>query len=333
MVPTLFFILLINFSIIHLAPGGPVAHQLERIQNDTSINASIIPPVKSAALSETLKAHLEVQYGFDKPAPERFVHMITSYARFDLGESLFRGQTVTALIAQKLPISLLLGALSLIVMYAIALPLGVYKALHDGALQDRLTTLLLSFFHAMPMFVFALVLLVLFAGGQYWRIFPLQGATSEHFATLSLLGKVKDLAWHLSLPVIASSVSGLASISYLSKFAFMEAYAKPYVTAALGFRVGRWRLYRRVFKNASLVLIGSLPAVVMVLVSGNLLIEIVFGIDGMGRLAYEALSMRDYPVVFGLMFVFSLLLLMAQLLADILYQLVNPRLDFADLGV
>ena len=326
MLPTLFLILLMNFIIIQLAPSGPLEYKLGAIADGDELTIFGKP---SHTLSDEMLTALTVQYGFDKPASERFWQMVVNYASGDFGESLFLGQSVASLMAEKLPVSVLLGALTLALIYALAVPLGVYKAVHDGGAVDRATSLLLALLHAMPMFVLALMLLVLFSGGGFWQWFPMQGLSSDDYAELSWAGRVLDVAHHLVLPVLAGAVGGLASISYLTKFAVGAELARPYVRHAYALGLSaRQVLYGQVLKNALLVLVAGLPALLVGVVSGNFLIEIIFGIDGMGLLAYDAMIQRDYPVMFGVLFLVSVVAMAAQLLADVAYHWLNPALNF-----
>lgn len=338
--PTLFLILLANFVIVQAAPGGPVEQriaQLEQAQQQDSTQRQVGVGQSqsdgyrgSQGLSEDMVAAIEAQYGFDKSAPERFWLMMTNYAKLDFGESFFKGQSVMDLIWEKMPVSISLGLWSTLLIYLIAIPLGIYKALHHGSAMDKVSALLLAVGHAIPVFVFAVILLVLFAGGSYWQIFPLQGLTSENFDQLSLLGKVKDYFWHLALPLLASTVGGFAGLAYLTKFSFMEELGKQYVLTARAKGLGeRQVLYGHVFRNAMLIIIAGIPAAVVgIFFTGNFLIEIIFNLDGLGLLGFEAIQQRDYPVIFGTLFIFTLVGLLLQLISDISYHLIDPRIDF-----
>lgn len=348
-IPTLLLILLTNFVLIQAAPGGPVEQQIAQIEQahkqDTNLtNASNVGGGAnlsshntdassyrgSRGLSEEMVAQIEQQYGFDKPPAERFLLMLGNYAVLDFGESFFKGESVTDLIIQKMPVSVSLGLWSTVLIYLIAIPLGIYKSVHHGSGVDKVTAILLAVGHAVPVFVFAVILLVLFAGGSYWQIFPLQGLTSDNFEQLSWLGKVKDYFWHLALPLLASTIGGFAALTYLTKFSFVEELGKQYVLTARAKGLS-WRsvLYGHVFRNAMLIVIAGIPsAIVGIFFTGNFLIEIVFNLDGLGLLGFEAIQQRDYPVIFGTLFIFTLAGLFLQLLSDLSYHLIDPRVDF-----
>lgn len=334
MLPTLLLILLINFAIIQIAPGGPVEQQLAKIQAEQQQLATqgfLLAQYHyqgAQGLSSQMMTELNTRFGFDLPVDERFWLMLKNFARFELGQSFFQGQSVMNLIIQKLPITLGFGALCLVVSYGFGVMIGLYKAKVHGSAKDHLSMLVLSVLHALPVFMMAVLLLVLFAGT--WRIFPIQGVVSAQFAELSFWGKLTDLLWHLTLPVLASSVGSIAGIAYLTKFSVMNELGSSYVLAMRTRGLSKRRiLYTQVFKNALLPIVSGLPlAVVGVLFSGNFLIEIVFGIDGIGRLAYDAVIQRDYPLMFGILYVFTLLGMAVQLAFDVMYVLIDPRVDF-----
>ncbi|MDO5652020.1 MAG: microcin C ABC transporter permease YejB [Moraxella sp.] len=334
-VPTLLLILLANFAIIQTAPGGPVEQKIAEIEaaqksdpNQKTVQSN--PYQGSQGLSPDMVEAIKVQYGFDKSAPERFWAMLTNYARLDFGESFFKGKSVIDLIIEKMPVSISLGLWSTLLVYLIAIPLGVYKATHHGSGMDRATALLLAVGHAVPVFVFAVILLVFLAGGSFWQIFPLQGLVSENFDELSSLGKIKDYFHHLALPLLASTIGGFAGLTYLTKFSFLEELGKQYVLTARAKGLSNRRvLYGHVFRNAMLIIIAGIPsAVVGIFFAGNFLIEIIFNLDGLGLLGFEATVQRDYPVIFGTLFLFTLLGLILQLISDISYHLIDPRIDF-----
>jgi len=337
-IPTLFLILLANFVIVQAAPGGPVEQQIAAIEqaakmgavegNIGSGNNSTYQGTRG--LSEDMVAAINKQYGFDKSAPERFWLMLKNYAKLDFGKSFFKGQSVTDLILEKMPVSISLGLWSTLLIYLIAIPLGIYKAIHHNSMMDKATAMLLAVGHAVPVFVFAVILLVFFAGGSYWHIFPLQGLTSENFAELSLFAKIKDYFWHLALPLLASTIGGFAGLTYLTKFSFLEELGKQYVLTARAKGLGsRQVLYGHVFRNAMLIIIAGIPsAIVGIFFTGNFLIEIIFKLDGLGLLGFEAIVQRDYPVIFGTLFIFTLIGLLLQLISDVSYQLIDPRIDF-----
>ena len=273
---------------------------------------------------------IKKQYGFDKSAPERFWLMLTSYAKGGFGTSFFKGKPVGELILDKMPVSISLGLWSTLLIYLIAVPLGIAKARRHNSLMDKTTALLLAVSYAVPVFVLAVVLLVMLAGGSYWQIFPLQGLVSENFDKLSTFGKIKDYFWHLALPITASTIGGFAGLAYLTKFSFMEELNKQYVLTARSKGLSEKKvLYGHVFRNAMMIIIAGLPsAIVGIFFTGNFLIEVIFNLDGLGRLGFEAIGQRDYPVIFGTLFIFTLMGLILQLISDVTYHLIDPRIDF-----
>lgn len=336
MLPTLAIIIVINFFIVQIAPGGPLEQQLTKIQAEQQalfaqgFQLAGVNYQGASGLSPDMLSELNARFGFDLPVLERFWLMISQLVRFDLGDSFFQGQSVLGLIADKLPTTMLLGSLSLLVMYSFGIAIGAYKARQHGSYADMISTILLSLLHALPVFVLAVLLLLIFAGGSLWQIFPLQGLTSPDFEQLSLFNRIKDLLWHLTLPVIASSMGSIAGIAYLTKFGVLNEMHQPYVMAMQAEGVPKSRLiYTQVLKNSLLPVASSLPlSIIGVLFSGNFLIEVVFGIDGVGRLAFDAVMQRDYPLMFGILYIFTLIGMIVQLLFDLLYQYLDPRVDF-----
>lgn len=288
----------------------------------------------SRGLSPEIIESIKAQYGFDKSAPERFWIMLKNYVQFDFGESFFKGKKVTELILEKMPVTIFLGLWSTLLVYLIAVPLGVYKAVHNGSGFDRATSVLLAIGHAIPILVFSVVLIVLFAGGSYFQWFPLQGMVSENFSELSALGKVTDYFWHLALPLTASVVGGFAALSYLTKFSFLEELSKQYVLTAKSKGLTlRQVLFGHVFRNAMLIVIAGLPtALITIFFTSNLWVEIVFNLDGLGLLGFEAIQQRDYPVFLGTLFIFTLIGMIMQLVTDISYHFIDPRIDFETRG-
>ena len=334
-IPTLFLILLTNFAIVQSAPGGPVEQKISQIEaeqkhSSTQTQLSTTTYQGSRGLSPDMVEAIKKQYGFDKSAPERFWLMLTSYAKGDFGTSFFKGKPVSQLILDKMPVSISLGLWSTLLIYLIAVPLGIAKARRHNSLMDKTTALLLAVSYAVPVFVFAVVLLVMLAGGSYWQIFPLQGLVSENFDKLSTFGKIKDYFWHLALPITASTIGGFAGLAYLTKFSFMEELNKQYVLTARSKGLSEKKvLYGHVFRNAMMIIIAGLPsAIVGIFFTGNFLIEVIFNLDGLGRLGFEAIGQRDYPVIFGTLFIFTLMGLILQLISDVTYHLIDPRIDF-----
>lgn len=334
MIPTLFMVLLINFVVIQLAPGGPVEQAIYQAQHANNLAIGGLQYQGQQGLTPEMLEQIKIQYGFDQPAHLRFWEMLKSYAQFDLGQSFFKGQAVTELIWEKLPVSLSLGFWSTLLIYLVSIPLGIQKAKKHGSLFDQMTSLLLAVGYAIPAFIFAILLIVFFAGGSYLQWFPLQGLSSENFAELSLFGKIQDYFWHMALPLLAMVLGGFARLTYLVKFSFMEELSKQYVLAARAKGLqDRAVFYRHVLRNAVLVLVASLPeALLGILFVGNLFIEIIFNLDGLGMLGFEAILQRDYPVIFGTLFIFTLLGLVLRLISDVLYRVIDPRIHFDSRG-
>lgn len=344
-IPTLLGILLVNFAIIQAAPGGPVDQMIAKLQGqqlDASINVSGSRSAENLqnstsaqnnryGLPDELIKEIEAMYGFDKPAHERFWLMLQQYLRLDFGDSFFRSTSVMALIKEKLPVSISLGLWSTLLIYLISIPLGIRKAIHHGGHFDMWTSTLITIGYAIPGFLFAIILIVLFAGGSYWDVFPLRGLTSDNFAELSFSGKIVDYFWHICLPVLAYSIGGFAQLTMLTKNSFLEEINKQYVTTAKAKGLTDHQvLYRHVFRNAMLIIIAGFPAAfVSMFFTGALLIEVIFSLNGMGLLSFEAVINRDYPVVFGTLFIFTFLGLLLKLVSDLVYVLVDPRIDFS----
>ena len=340
-IPTLFFILLINFVVIQIAPGGPVEQAIQQAEAFQGMGATGGETAHSKSnyhgakgLSEEMVEKIKAQYGFDRPAHERFWTMLKSYASFDFGTSFFKDKPVTQLLWEKMPVSLSLGLWSTLLIYLISIPLGIKKARQHGMLFDKSTSMLLAIGYAIPSFVFAVLLIVFFAGGSYFQWFPLQGLVSENFHSLSWLGKIKDYFWHMTLPLLAMVIGGFAGLTYLTKYSFMEELNKQYVLAARSKGLSESRvLYGHVFRNAMLIVIAGLPeALIGIFFVGNLFIEIIFNLDGLGLLGFEAIQQRDYPVIFGTLFLFTLLGLVLRLISDVLYQVIDPRINFDSRG-
>jgi microcin C transport system permease protein len=342
-VPTLFGILLVNFALVQFMPGGPVEQVIARLDAETSATGRIAggsgDPGAGGGASEyrgaqglppEFIADLERQFGFDKPPAERFLLMLGNYLTFDFGESYFRSISVVDLVLEKMPVSISLGLWSTLLAYAISIPLGIRKAIRDGTAFDTWTSGVIIVAYAIPSFLFAIMLLVLFAGGSYWQIFPLRGLTSDDWETLSLGGKILDYLWHIALPVTASTIGAFATLTLLTKNSFLDEIKKQYVMTARAKGLAETRvLYGHVFRNAMLIIIAGFPAVfISVFFGGSLIIETIFSLDGLGRLAYESAIQRDYPVVFGTLYVFGLMGLVVGLISDLTYVWVDPRIDF-----
>nr|WP_298140330.1 microcin C ABC transporter permease YejB [uncultured Pseudomonas sp.] len=340
-IPTLLGILLINFAIIQAAPGGPVEQmiaKLEGFEGATSRIAGGGAEVSVAGsnyrgaqgLDPDLIAEIEKMYGFDKSAPERFWIMLKNYAQLDFGVSFARDTKVIDLIIEKMPVSISLGLWSTLIMYLVSIPVGIAKATRHGSAFDIWTSSIIIIGYAVPAFLFAILLIVLFAGGSYWDIFPLRGLTSNNFDQLSLGGKILDYFWHLALPITALVIGNFATLTLLTKNSFLDEINKQYVVTARAKGLSEVRvLYGHVFRNAMLIIIAGFPSAFMgIFFTGALLIEVMFSLDGLGLMSFEAAINRDYPLVFGTLFIFTLLGLVVKLIGDLTYTLVDPRIDF-----
>ena len=350
MVPTLLGIMTISFVIIQFVPGGPVERMIAQMQGhgtdatarlsgsggaDMAMNAmqSVGEGNKyrgAQGLDPAFVAELEQLYGFDKPAHERFALMLWNYARFDLGESYYRDISVVDLVLEKMPVSISLGIWSTLLIYLISIPLGIKKAVKDGQAFDIWTSAIVFIGHAIPSFMFAILLIILFAGGRYFDIFPLRGIVSDNWADLNGIQKILDYMWHMTLPILAMVIGGFAGLTMLTKNSFLDEINKQYVlTARAKGLPERKVLYRHVFRNAMLIVIAGFPsAFLAIFFTGSLLIEVIFSLDGLGLLGYESVINRDYPVVLGTLYVFALIGLVMTLLRDIIYIRVDPRIDF-----
>ncbi|WP_430310807.1 microcin C ABC transporter permease YejB [Pseudomonas sp. PONIH3] len=335
-IPTLLAILLVNFAIVQAAPGGPVEQAVARLQGigggapGARVEAVQGGSRATRGLDPKLIEEIKRQYGFDKSAPERLWLMLRQYARLDFGQSFFRGAKVTDLIVQKLPVTLSLGFWATLITYLVSIPLGIRKAVRHGSRFDAWSSALIVIGYALPSFLFALLLIVLFAGGTSLNWFPVRGLVSDDFDQLSLLGKVADYFWHLVLPVGALVIGGFATLTLLTKNAFLDEIARQYVVTARAKGLSERRvLYGHVLRNAMLLVVAGLPqALITVFFAGSLLIEVIFSLDGLGRMSYEAAVSRDYPVVFGTLFIFTLAGLLIRLLGDLCYTVLDPRIDF-----
>lgn len=351
---TLFGIMLVNFVIVQFAPGGPVEQVIARIEGSAGETTARISGAGGEATSAARMARqsgqgqgggsyrgaqgldpalikeIEKQFGFDKPAHERFIQMLGNYIAFDFGKSFYRDVGVIDLVLEKMPVSVSLGLWSTLIIYLVSIPLGITKARRDGSRFDIATSWAVIIGYAVPGFLFAILLIVVFAGGKYLAWFPLRGLTSPNWEELSLLGKVGDYFWHLALPITALVIGGFASLTMLTKNSFLDEINKQYVVTARAKGLTEQRvLYGHIFRNAMLLIIAGFPsALVGILFTGSLLIEIIFTLDGIGLLGFEAVMNRDYPVMFGTLYMFSLLGLVLSLISDLTYHFVDPRIDF-----
>ncbi|MFN7104666.1 MAG: microcin C ABC transporter permease YejB [Pseudorhizobium sp.] len=343
MIPTLVGIMGISFLVIQFAPGGPVEQIIAQIQGQDSGDrlsggGDFLAPGGgdegqyrgAQGLDPEFIAKLEQQFGFDKPPLTRFVEMMWDYIRFDFGESFFRNASVIDLIIDKLPVSISLGFWILIISYVISIPLGIRKAVKDGSAFDVWTSGIVIVGYAVPSFLFGILLIVLFAGGSFFDWFPLRGLVSDNFAELSWWEKILDYFWHLTLPLIALSLSAFATTTLLTKNSFLDEIRKQYVVTARAKGLPERRvLYGHVFRNAMLIVIAGFPgAFISAFFTGSLLIENIFSLDGLGRLGYLAIVNRDYPIVFGTLYIFSLMGLVVSLISDLIYTWIDPRIDF-----
>ena len=349
MIPTVFGIMLISFVVVQFAPGGPVERivmQLQGLDGGSRLGGGG-PEIGSAAISQgggefsskyrgaqgldpQFLKDLEKQFGFDKPAYERFWLMIRNYAVFDFGKSYFRDTPVLKLIGEKLPVSISLGLWMTLISYAISIPLGIAKAVRDGSRFDVWTSGVVIIGYAIPSFLFAILLIILFAGGSFWQVFPLRGLTSDNWSELDPWHKATDYLWHITLPVIAMSIGAFATSTFLTKNSFLDEIRKQYVqTARMKGLSERQVLYGHVFRNAMMIVVAGFPgAFISAFFTGALLIESIFSLDGLGLLSYESILNRDYPVVFATLYIFALLGLAVNLLSDLTYTWIDPRIDF-----
>lgn len=348
-IPTLFGIMVLNFVIVQAAPGGPVERLIAEIKG-TGVEATA--RVGGSSVGETggrisstgepsqyrgaqgldpeLIKEVEKLYGFDKPPWERFWGMIGNYVRFDFGDSFYRDQSVVDLVIDKMPVSISLGLWTTILVYLISIPLGIAKAVRDGSRFDVWTSAVVIVGYSIPGFLFAVLLVVLFAGGSFLDWFPLRGLVSENWEDLAWPARIADYFWHITLPVLAMTIGGFAGLTMLTKNSFLEEINKQYVVTAKAKGLDERRvLYGHVFRNAMLIVVAGFPsAFVSILFTGSLLIEVIFSLDGLGLLGFEAAINRDYPVMFGTLYFFTLLGLLLNLAGDLMYVVIDPRIDF-----
>lgn len=332
MIPTVFGIMLITFTITQFVPGGPVERLVAQMSGygagGETASTGLYQGKKG--LDPERLAQLEKLYGFDQPAHVRFLKMMRSYLVFDFGQSYYHHQSVASLVISKMPVSMSLGLWSFLIVYSLCVPLGIAKALREGTPFDVASTTVLLIGYAIPGFVLGILLLVLFGGGSFWSLFPLRGLTSDDWAGMSLTGKILDYLWHMVLPVVASTVGSLALMTLLTRNSFLEDIRKQYVTTARAKGLSDNQvLYGHVFRNAVIPIITGFPgSFITAFFTGSLLIETIFSLDGMGLLAYESVMNRDYPVVLGTLYFFTLLGLVSRLLSDLSYVWADPRISF-----
>jgi microcin C transport system permease protein len=339
-IPTLFGIIAINFAVIQFAPGGPVEQMIAELRGKGDMTSRLTGAgMETGApgnyrgargLDPHIVADIKKMFGFDKPPLTRFIDMVGGYLRFDFGRSFFRDQSVLQLVLQKMPVSISLGLWSTLLVYVISIPLGISKAVRDGSRFDLASSAVVLVGYAIPSFLFAIMLVVLFAGGSYFHWFPLRGLTSEGSQNWSLGARAVDYVWHMILPITAVVAGGFASLTMLTKNCFLEEIRKQYtVTARAKGASERRVLYGHVFRNAMLLIVAGFPqAFISILFTSALLVEIVFSLDGLGLLGFQSAIQRDYPVMFGTLYIFTLLGLLMQIVGDMLYTVVDPRIDF-----
>ncbi|MFP7756359.1 microcin C ABC transporter permease YejB [Thermodesulfobacteriota bacterium B35] len=334
MIPTLFGVMLITFTITQFVPGGPVERMMAQIEGQVgageaaSGGAGLYQGGKG--LDHDRIEQLRKMYGFDKPPLQRFITMMGNYLVFDFGESYYHHMSVVDLVISKLPVSMSLGLWTFVIVYSVCIPLGIAKAVRDGSRFDVITSTIILVGYAIPGFVLGIILIVLFGGGSFWHLFPLRGLVSDNWHELSLMGKILDYLWHMVLPVTASTVGSLAVMTLLTKNSFLEEIRKQYVITARAKGLSeRQVLYRHVFRNAIIPIITGFPgSFITAFFTGSLLIETIFSLDGMGLLAYQSVMNRDYPVVLGTLYFFTIIGLISRLLSDLSYVMVDPRISF-----
>ena len=370
-IPTLFGIMVVNFALTQFVPGGPFDQIEARLEGEGDVIGNVSGAgqgdagsdkdqggyVGARGLPPEFRAKLEVEFGFARfvcpdgyqgtlaqqakdcekemiPAVERFAIMMGKFVRFDFGQSYFRSAGVLELVVEKMPVSITLGLWSTLIAYLISIPLGIRKAVSDGSRFDSWTSGIIIAAYSIPGLLVAVLLLVLFAGGSYWQIFPLRGLTSSNFDDLSLLGKIGDYFWHIALPVTASTIASFATLTLLTKNSFLDEIKKQYVMTARAKGLSeRSVLYGHVFRNAMLIVIAGFPALfISVFFGGSLIIETIFSLDGLGQLGYKAALERDYPVIFGTLFAFGLMGLVVGIISDLMYVWIDPRIDFEGRG-
>ncbi len=351
-VPTLWAIITINFFIVQIAPGGPVDQMIAEARGINSnmvmerISGAGAEEVKQSGsfkegksgstyrgargLDEKIVEEIKKRFGFDKPIHVRYLDMLRRYLSFDFGESLFKGRSVVALIVERLPVSISLGVWSTLIIYLVSIPLGIRKAVRHGSRFDLWTSTAVILANAVPTFLFAILLIIVFAGGTYLDWFPLRGLVSNNFHELGFFAKIADYFWHLALPILAMTIGGFATLTMLTKNSFLEEIHKQYVMTARAKGLTERKILRgHVFRNAMLLVIAGFPsAFISMFFTGSLLIEVIFSLEGLGLLGFEATMQRDYPLMFGSLYIFTLLGLLLNLVSDLTYMLVDPRIDF-----
>jgi microcin C transport system permease protein len=335
MIPTLFGVMLVTFTVTQFVPGGPVERMIAQIEGHGKGGGEVGAVTSSmyrgnSGLDHEKVAKLKALYGFDKPPLERFLRMMKDYLVFDFGSSYYYHTSVAQLVISRMPVSMSLGLWSFLIVYGACIPLGIAKAVRDGSRFDVLSSTAILIGYAIPGFVLAIALIVLFGGGSFWSVFPLRGLVSDNWSQLSLVGKITDYLWHMVLPITASAVGSLAVMTMLTKNSFLEEIRKQYVLTARAKGLSEQQvLYKHVFRNAIIPIITGFPGYfIAAFFTGSLLIETIFSLDGMGLLAYQSVLNRDYPVVLGTLYFFTIIGLISRLLSDLSYLLVDPRISF-----
>lgn len=346
LIPTLWLIITINFFIIQVAPGGPVEQMLaqqqgissqvldritnnnsEEIKTSTEESGGYNP---SQGLDDKVVEEIRASFGFDKPIHIRYGNMLWDYAKFDFGDSLFKANSVIGLIIERLPVSISLGLWVTIITYMVAIPLGIKKAIKNNSTFDIWTSTSLIITSAIPSFILAILMIILFAGGEYVQWFPLRGITSLNWEELNWLEKIIDYFWHMALPIFVMVIGSFTGLALLTKNSFLDELGKQYVvTARAKGNSEKLVLYKHVFRNAMLIIIAGFPAAfISIFFAGSLLIEVIFSLEGLGLLGFESTMQRDYPVMFGTLYMFTILGLIMGIVSDIMYTVVDPRIDF-----
>ena len=350
MIPTVLAIMVVNFFIVQAAPGGPIEQMIAKIKGQsisalaraTGGGSEVLKSATSnqdayrgaAGLDPAFIAQLRKEYGFDKPQFERFLLMMRNYATFNLGDSFFQDRSVISLVEAALPVSISIGLWTTLITYLVSIPLGIRKAVRDGSRFDVWTSAVIIIGYAVPSFLFAVLLIVLFAGGSYWSIFPLRGLVSDNWATFGWPHRILDYFWHIALPIAALVIGSFATLTMLTKNCFLDEINKQYVLTARAKGLSERRvLYGHVFRNAMLLVVAGFPAAFIgILFTGALLIEVIFSLPGLGLLGFEAAINRDYPIMFGSLYVFTLIGMILKLISDLTYMLIDPRIDFERRG-
>jgi microcin C transport system permease protein len=349
MIPTLFAIMVVNFVIVQAAPGGPVEQMIAKIKGQTvsatervsgstgelkTVTAGESRYRGARGIDPALIAQLRKEYGFDKPPLERFLMMMRNYLTFNLGTSFFQDKKVITLVEERLPVSISIGLWTTLITYLVSIPLGIRKAVRDGSRFDVWSSAVIIVGYAVPSFLFAVLLIVLFCGGSYLSIFPLRGLVSDNWWLLPWPMKIADYFWHITLPITALVISGFATLTMLTKNCFLDEVNKQYVLTARAKGLSERRvLYGHIFRNAMLLVVAGFPAAFIgILFTGALLIEVIFSLNGLGLLGFEAAINRDYPIMFGTLYIFTLIGLVLKLASDLTYMFIDPRIDFETRG-